>query len=250
MTQETQRLDGECGNTIFVASDRRYLQPSPEAERVVLYQGVGVFDGLDAVSDNDARIHLIEMSRYAVEALEWGRGAQVYFNAGARLPLFQRFNIDVPSGAMPVQGTGRWDLIAGQAMQFLSQTEKAVWPSELFLFECDELSVSGDFQWRDMTGPPRAVVRGTYIWATPGTWGVTARFAVDEEGARQEFQIRWGPPLTPTVMNVTPARPGIYEVKLENTWFEPDGMELTIAKSHSAVSGLFAFLGSEVFKPS
>lgn len=248
LANEGSGPDGDDGDTIFVASDKRFLRPAFDAQKAVLFQGVGVFEGLDDASSDDARIHLIEMSRYAVEALEWGREAQIHSEIGTKFSLFPGFDVACPPLSMSGSKKGSWDHIAERSMRFLSHAETAVWPSELFLFECQGAASPGDLCWRDMTGPPRAIMRGAYIWATPGTWKVTARFAVDEDGARQELQIRWGPPLTPSVLNVVPGRPGIYEVVLDNCWSEPDGMELTIAKVHSVVSGLFAFIEANIAK--
>ena len=229
---------------IFVASDHRFLRPSVDADRVVLLHGLTHFAGLDAVSEEDARIHLIEMSRFGVEALDWSRGGRSFGTEQPDpLPLFD--GLEVVNPELPPHGEGPRDRAAAEAMAYLGRAGRSRWDPSLFITNARPADGTGA-DWLDMTGPPRALIRGPYLWATPGRWTVKARFMVDEDGARQELQIRWGPPLTPVVLKATPARPGVFEVELENAWTEADGMELTIALPHSAVSGRFCLTEVEL----
>ncbi|QYF86448.1 hypothetical protein [Brevundimonas sp. PAMC22021] len=237
---------------IFVASDHRFLRPSADAERVVLLHGLTHFAGLDAVSEEDARVHLIEMSRFGVEAIDWSRGGRrVAEDAPQRLSLFDDFEVCSPMS--PPIGEGLRDQAASKALTYLEAGGQSEWSPALFITNARPAPGAGG-DWLDMTGPPRALVRGPYLWAPPGRWKIKLRFMIDGDGAKQEFQFRWGPPLTPVLLKATPAQSGIFEVELENDWAEADGMELTVALPHSAVSGRFCVVGIDVsefeFRPS
>lgn len=231
---------------IFVASDHRFLRPSIDADRVVLLHGLAHFAGLDDVPEEDARVHLIEMSRFAVEGFAWGGGEDGYvFDEDEPNPMSLFDGFEIPSLELPPSGSGVRDQIAGEAVAYLGSQGHSRWNPSLFIANArPAYGIGAD--WLDMTGPPRALVRGPYLWVSPGRWRVKARFMIDEDGARQELQIRWGPPLTPVVLKATPARAGIFEVELENEWSQADGMELTIALPHSAVSGRLALEAVEL----
>jgi hypothetical protein len=232
-------------DTIYVASDPRLFSPVEGAQRVTLLIGLDHFSGLDDISEEDARIHLIEMSRHAAQAREWGRRGQL-IETGTPGPLVLFQDFEAPALSLPPPGTGRRDQAAAKAMRFMTRDAKSEWDCSLFIMDTHRAPERIDHDWRDMTGPPRPLVRGPYLWAAPGQWKVKAQFLVDDDGAKQQLQIRWGPPLTPVILEVTPARSGMFEAELENRWTEADGMELTIALPHSVVSGCIAFTGCQV----
>lgn len=231
---------------IFVASDHRFLRPTPGAEQVVLMHGLTHFTGLDAVSEEDARIHLIEMSRFGVEALEWAGGERrIYEDAPQPLSLFDGFEVYSPIS--PPVGEGARDRAASEALTYLKAGGLSVWSPALFITNARPAPGAGG-EWLDMTGPPRALIRGPYLWAPPGRWKIKLQFMIDGDGAKQELQFRWGPPLTPNILRATPARPGLFEVELASHWAVADGMELTIALPHSAVTGSMSLAACQLMR--
>lgn len=245
LDQEPAASEVGDADRIFVASDRRFLRPSPDAQRIALMQGLTHFTGLDAVSEEDARVHLIEMSRFAVEAIDWSDDARGrVLEAHGSLSLFDDFSVSTPDLPSPVEGVR--DRTAREALSYLSSNGRSRWDPSLFITNTRPIDEAAKCGWLDMTGPPRALIRGPYLWARPGRWAVKARFMLDEDGAGQELQIRWGPPLAPVILMATPARAGVFEVELENEWTAADGMELTIALPHSSVSGQLALVTVEL----
>lgn len=71
------------GHRIFVSSDYRNFVTTPGCERVSILDGLERFSGLDLIPSNDARVHVIEITRHAVEAQEWAKDGVVVTSAVA-----------------------------------------------------------------------------------------------------------------------------------------------------------------------
>ncbi|MFN3878624.1 MAG: hypothetical protein ACK4MH_09630 [Brevundimonas sp.] len=248
----SSRSDGDR-NRIFVSSDHRNFVTTPECARVSILDGLERFSGLDLIPSDDARVHVIEITRHAVEAQEWAKGGVVVTSAAADAarngsPL-QFVGLEVAPPSLDPSGTGEGDIQAAQSLTYIGADVGSAptrWGPRLFIYDRLPLVLSGDEALLDMTGPPRPLLRGPYLWAPKGRWRISAEISFDEDAASHEFQFRWGPPLTPTIHNVRPDKSGRYEVVLEADWPEIDGMEFTITVVHGCVGGEVGFGGAKV----
>ncbi len=239
-----RRSECACGSgAIFVSTDRRHFAPTVDCKRAVLLHGVDHFAGLDNIDPEHARIHIIEMSRYAVEALDWEAGTGTRHD-GAGVCLFGE--VDVTPPVLSCDASGGWNKIASQCLRFATSEEPADWPPELFLLAGLKEASPDRPGWHDLTGPPRTLLRGPYLWSRPGRWRVKAQFAVDEDGSKHELNFTWGPVLSTNHFAVTPGAPGVFEVELDAEWSSIDGMEFAIALNHSAMGGAISFLTASV----
>ncbi len=236
---------------IFVACDRRNFVVAEDADCVVVLDGVERVVGIGSSYDEQARVRLIEISRQAVEALCWSKSKTTITTATAdaakhgKLLNFLGLSVRPPEPHPFIN-----DAEDARAMAAISYLEaaagEAYWPSDYFIYDRAPLELTEEAAVLDMTGPPRPLLRGPYLWAPIGRWHLTARFSVDNDGAHQEIQFRWGPPLKPTIFRAAMEKSGIYELELEAEWSEIDGMEFTIALAHGCVAGKLIFLGAAV----
>jgi len=244
--------DGDW-NRIFVSSDHRNFVPTLGCERVSILDGLERFSGLDLIPSNDARVHVIEITRHAVEAQEWAKDGVVVTSAAADAarqgsPL-QFVGLEVTPPSLDPSGTGEADIEAAQSLTYIGadvRSAPTLWGPRLFIYDRVPLALSDTKALLDVTGPPRPLLRGPYLWAPKGRWRISAEISFDEDAASHEFQFRWGPPLTPTIHNVKPDKPGRYEVVLEADWPDIDGMEFTVTVVHGCVSGEFVFEGAKI----
>lgn len=236
---------------IFVSCDPRHFVPAADADRVAVLDGLDRFAGFDEISEDHARIHLIEISRQAVEALCWagpeGVVTGAVADAGRNGQPFGFLGLSIKPPDLEPFGISPRDCRAREAVAYLiGEGGEAYWSPLHFIYDRQPLKISDIAVSLDMTGPPRALVRGPYFWVPGGRWKIIARFSIDTDGARHELQFRWGAPLKPTILKTIPEKTGVYEVELEADWDEIDGMEFTIALVHGCVSGELAFLGATV----
>lgn len=244
--------DGD-GHRIFVSSDYRNFVTTPGCERVSILDGLERFSGLDLIPSNDARVHVIEITRHAVEAQEWAKDGVVVTSAvadAARQGSPLRFvGLEVTPPSLDPSGTGEADSRAAQSLTYIGAdvgSAPTLWGPRLFIYDRLPLALSDNNALLDMTGPPRPLLRGPYLWAPKGRWRISAEISFDEDAASHEFQFRWGPPLTPTIHNVRPDKSGRYEVVLEADWPDIDGMEFTVTVVHGCVGGEFGFGGAKI----
>jgi hypothetical protein len=236
---------------IFVSCDARHFVPAEDADRIAVLDGFDRFAGFDEMSEDQARIHLIEVSRQAVEALCWAEPGRILTpamaDAGRCGEALSVFGLSISPPHLDPFGISPRDLRANEAIAYLiNELGETYWSPHHFIFDRHLLQVDENGANLDITGPPRALLRGPYFWAPKGRWKITAQFSIDADGARHEFQFRWGAPLTPTILQTIPEKAGMYEVELEADWEEIDGMEFTIALVHGCVSGELVFLGAKI----
>lgn len=241
-------------NRVFVALDKTHLAPTATASRVAVLDGVDKFSGLGLVAEEDARVHVIEVTRFAVEALDWANNGTIITSDIADFSRKNRAEMLVMGVPVypPDLVEGHEDQLDRQAAESLSYLRAASsedfcrWGPPVFVYDQAAISLDDRAAVLDMTGPPRPLVRGPYLWGPRGRRRITARFSLDENASRHELQFRWGPPLSPTLHYATPERAGVYEIVLEADWPEIDGMEFTIALVHGCVDGTIEFLGAKL----
>lgn len=236
---------------IFMACDRRHFAEAAHADRIAILDGLDRFSGMEKIPNDRARIHLIEVSRQAVEALCWDKSAKIITTATADAARCGEPVSVMGLSVRPPEprsfGSDAEDRRAVAAIAYLQgQPREAYWSPLHFIYERQPVALREDAAVLDMTGPPRTLVRGPYLWAPVGRWSITARFSVDADAARHEIQFRWGAPLTLTILKTTLEKSGVYEVELEAEWDEIDGMEFTIAVVQGCVAGELQFLGATV----
>lgn len=170
--------------------------------------------------------------------------------AGTRIfEAFDGIMITVPE-LEPVKLDSARRRLAQDVLGFLEQrpfTAGAAmeWPRELFIYHSgsDGNEAVGRI---DVTGRPRRLVLGPYVWLPPGRWEAEVRFAVDKDTARHHFRVEWGDMTSYTVTPFEPQQPGRYSLSSTHQWKYPNFSELQVAISESSLGGDFFFEGVRV----
>lgn len=98
----------------------------------------------------------------------------------------------------------------------------------------------------DITGRPRLVVYGPYIFLTRGVWRVTVRLGFDVDSALKQYQIQWGDSEAYASHHFSPGRSGIFEITLEQEWLTHAASEVRLLLEDGAFHGQLTWLGATV----
>lgn len=98
----------------------------------------------------------------------------------------------------------------------------------------------------DLTGPPRKLVQGPFIFLAPGRWEIRARFSVDAAAAHFHYRFEWGQPGVFSTFETPIGRPGVYEVVLSRQWEWGAAAEFLVELLESSMGGKFVFMGASI----
>lgn len=98
----------------------------------------------------------------------------------------------------------------------------------------------------DITGRPRLVVYGPYIFLTRGVWRITVRLAFDVDAAQKPYQIQWGSSESYAEYDFVPNRSGIFEISMEHDWPSHAASEVRVMLLEGAFHGSLTLLGVNI----
>lgn len=98
----------------------------------------------------------------------------------------------------------------------------------------------------DITGPPRKLVQGPFLYLFSGVWEIRARFSIDDAASKSTLRFEWGMPGVFSTLEVVPGKPGQYEVVLTKNWECGAAAEFIIELMDSAIDGEIHFNGATI----
>lgn len=98
----------------------------------------------------------------------------------------------------------------------------------------------------DLTGRPRFLIHGPYIVMPPGRWKAVFRLSFDGPGSRVRFRLDWGGQTEYDSEELTPGKPGLFEIEMDYVWREPAPAEFRIMVFEGVFDGRMTFGGVRV----
>lgn len=240
---------------IIITLRKQVLRPAADAAVAVISTGVQTAmcatTRLTGALDRDA---FVDASRYVVDALTYPAGRRIDdampADASETLEILPGLFVSPPKAA-PVQADTGLYAAGAAALEVYAKGLPKVgdacqWLPDLFVYcprKADERPLIQKFE---MTGPPRALVHGPYFTLPAGLWRITARFSVDDEGARRNLKIGWGARGEEVTWTIKPDEAGLYDITMEARWSAPGPAEFRIALADGCMDGEFEFFGAEV----
>ncbi|QSF54718.1 hypothetical protein [Brevundimonas fontaquae] len=120
----------------------------------------------------------------------------------------------------------------------------AHWPSHVFSYQ-SEAFVDGSPD-IDLTGRPRMLLHGPYVFLPIGRWRADIRFAVDPEGGAAPLRVQWGKDGDYATLEFRVAQGGEYSVSLEHDWKEPAPAQVVIWVTEAVFRGHFMYRGCSI----
>lgn len=125
------------------------------------------------------------------------------------------------------------------------QRDSAEWAPEIFRYGAGAAG-SARPGVLDITGRPRLVVYGPYIFLTKGVWRATVRLGFDMDASLKQYQIQWGDSVAYASHRFSPGRSGIFEITLEQEWLTHAASEVRLLLEEGAFHGQLTWLGATV----
>lgn len=169
---------------------------------------------------------------------------------GAPLQLFPDLIIGTPPSMSAAPDTTT-KAAAAQVLRDLytggrvSDQATSVWPLEIFAYHTSAL-VEGRLGEFDLTGRPKFLVSGPYLWMPAGAWTARIRFSIDDDASQRQFRLDWGGVEDWTEQRCTPEHSGTYEMELTYTFAEAQACEVRILIAEGCFSGRANFEGATI----
>lgn len=196
------------------------------------------FVDLSDCSGDDLPFRVLDLTRKIAAAHSF-EGLQV--EPGERLPA--------PFADLPMVEIATWRPSSLEedfegALAFLTQ-KSTWWPPTIFRYSSGP-DTSGEPGVVDITGRPRLIVYGPYIFLTPGVWRSTVRLAFDEDAASKRYQLQWGGSESYAAHEFSPGRSGVFEISLDHEWTTHAATEIRLVLLEGALHGIVTFHGATV----
>ena len=203
-------------------------------------------DGATAVLS--ASRHMAEVS--SLDANHLVIGSDQLRTEGAQIQVFPDLIISVPkavSGSQDISTrSAKADILRDMYAQGrVSDQGSFTWPVEIFAFHPTALVEGrpGEF---DLTGRPKFLVSGPYLWMPAGTWTARIRFSIDNGASKRRFRLDWGSITEWTEQHCTPEHSGMYEMELTHTFAQPESCEIRFLITEGCFSGRANFEGATI----
>ena len=172
-------------------------------------------------------------------------GADLIPEPGLSLELFPGLTIKTP-GSQPLNAPVSGRPAAGVFQDFYAKGAPAQvvsnWPLELLTYHEKSL-IEGRLGAFDLTGRPRFLVTGPYLWMPAGTWTARVRFTLDDDAARRRFRLDWGGIEVWTEQHFKADHGGQYEMQLTHTFDRAQPCEVRLIITEGCFSGRVDFTG-------
>lgn len=191
---------------------------------------------LAQVNDLDLRHRVIGHDEFAAE--------------GAPVALFPDLTIKAPasiaeSSRDPHRAAAANALRDLYAAGRIPEQLEMVWPLEFFTYHQGAM-IPGKLGEFDLTGRPKFLVSGPYLWMPAGTWTAVTRFSIDEDASDRRYRFDWGSVTVFTEQHCVPEHAGLYEIEVIHTFETADSAEARMLITEGCFSGHADFLGVTV----
>lgn len=228
----------EVGSEIVLSSDLDRIRPMGANAENTTVLDLPAFMDLASCSDSDRPLRVLDLSRKIVAARNF-EGSLTSPAETLPYPFSQMTGVvgDLrPATAVEErfqealafvgQGAARW---APEIFQYTPGPEGAEQPGVL-----------------DITGRPRFLVFGPYMFLPRGVWRITARMGFDVDAGARPYQIQWGDSLDYVFHDFTPGQSGVFEITLEREWKTHAASEIRLMLVEGAFHGRLSWLGATV----
>jgi hypothetical protein len=110
------------------------------------------------------------------------------------------------------------------------------WPATIFRY-ASGLDVSDRVGVVDITGRPRFLFNGPYIFLTPGVWRATVRLGFDHDAGHKRYELQWGGGESYVDHKFLPGRSGVFEIALDHEWTVHAATEVRLMLLEGAFHG-------------
>lgn len=241
----------ECPDFVVTDDVARALASGAESIVIILPTPWSAPDALEARGE-DYSAAIISASRLLVQvdgldARHRVIGSDQLTVEGAPLEIFPDLIISIPPsvGALsntPLKSAAAQVLRNLYAGGRIADGISSTWPLELFSHHASSL-IEGRLGEFDLTGRPKFLVSGPYLWMPAGAWTARIRFAVDEEASGRRFRFDWGGMAEWTEQYFTPDHSGLYEMELTHTFPNPEACEVRFLITEGCFTGRADFHG-------
>lgn len=166
---------------------------------------------------------------------------------GTPVTLFADLVIKAPASVQTV-GDGPHRAAAAAALRALYANGRApdqlemAWPLEFFTYHQGAM-IPGRLGEFDLTGRPKFLVSGPYLWMPSGTWTATTRFSIDDDASDRRYRFDWGSVTVFTEQHCVPEHAGVYEIEVTHRFETADSCEARMLITEGCFSGHADFLG-------
>ena len=123
---------------------------------------------------------------------------------------------------------------------------EAKWPVGLFSYDRRNAETAPRSGHLDVTGRPRFLVTGPYLWMPAGTWRAVVTLSFDADVSHRKFRVDWGGVETFASQEFHPGHSGIFEITLEHHWDTAAAAELRVLVLEGVFHGAMGFRGATV----
>lgn len=120
----------------------------------------------------------------------------------------------------------------------------AEWSEHLFSYQ-QEAFFDGSPE-IDLTGKPRMLLHGPYLFLPRGRWKADIRFAIDPEGGIVPIRIQWGKEGNFAELEARIELAGEYSLSMERDWDDPAPAQVVVSLTQALFRGQLVFRGCKV----
>lgn len=113
------------------------------------------------------------------------------------------------------------------------------WPATIFRYASGP-DLSDQPGLVDITGRPRFLINGPYIFLTPGVWRAIVRLGFDNDAGQKRYELQWGGSESYVDHQFLPGQSGVFEIALDHEWTAHAATEVRLVLLEGAFHGQVA----------
>lgn len=249
---------GRSAKDIVVVTDDAAMALENEASDIVVLMPDpwSASEAIEATTGTEFPASAVQASQWLAQAADLAPryrivGSNQMHTPGAPLELFSDIIVKTPSSVSAHGGGSPRPGPAGVFRDFYAKGSPedvaSNWPLELLAYHTASL-IDGRLGQFDLTGRPRFLVTGPYLWMPAGTWTAKVRFGLDDDASRRRFRLDWGGVEHWTEQYFTPDHGGNYEMELTHTFARAEPCEVRLVITEGCFTGRVDFISVMISK--